>query len=217
MRNENANYGLMSKYDVFVFDWDGTLASLKTIRALNEKLNPHWNYKKKKELQTKKGDVNFDVYKGTWGKRNERSLLTKIGDIYLFFIRPKLHNDSIEVLKTLREKKKTVVLLTNGGEWRIMKEISILNVGKYFDMIISTQQLHALKPNPLALELIIKSLKAKKDKVLYIGDMDDDIFMAKYAKVNSCGLSCGMDSHSMLRAARPTYLFRSVEELKKAL
>jgi len=41
--------------------------------------------------------------------------------------------------------------------------------------------------------------------------MIDDILTADLAKVDSCAVSNGFDSHAKLKSAKPTYLFESVE------
>ena len=110
-----------------------------------------------------------------------------------------------------------MVLFSNGAEYRVLKELAYVGIEDYFEMIVSAQDLKALKPNPLGLEVIIKALRAKKERAIYIGDMTTDIAMAKYAGISSCAVSCGFDSYIKLKSTHPDYIFRSIEELKKAL
>ena len=43
--------------------------------------------------------------------------------------------------------------------------------------------------------------------------MIDDVLTADLAKVDSCAVSDGFDSHAKLKSAGPKYLFRSLEEM----
>jgi FMN phosphatase YigB (HAD superfamily) len=209
--------GLMGKYDVFIFDWDGTLSSLKLARALNERLNPRWRYKKSHALDAK-GTRSLRVAekRGEGGVLRSK-LLSPFVDLSLLLLKPKLHNDALEVLRELKKKNKKIALLTNGARYRVLRELAILKIEDYFEVIISTQDLNALKPNPLGLEITLRAIKGKRERTLYTGDMVDDIIMAKFAKVTSCAMSCGFDSYGKLRASNPDYIFRSMEEFKKAL
>jgi HAD superfamily hydrolase (TIGR01549 family) len=209
----NKGKNLASRYDLFVFDWDGTLSSLKPLRALNERINPYWKYKKLHSMKTSEVDNNAVMER----KSREVKFLAPFFDVIVRFIRPKLHNDSKEVLQELKKKHKKIVLLTNGASYRVKRELSYLKLTNYFDIVMSTQDLNALKPNPLGLNLILTKTKIKKEKVLYIGDMVDDVKMARLAKVQSCAMACGFDSEGKLKAAKPDYLFTSMEEFKKAL
>jgi HAD superfamily hydrolase (TIGR01509 family) len=205
--------GLLSKFDTFVFDWDGTLSSMKLLRAVNERLNPHWKYKKIATISTKRIDAGAVAR----SKQRELRLFAPFFDVSLVLMKPKLHNDSREVLASLRENRKKVALLTNGAAYRVKREIGYLGITKYFDIIVSCQELNALKPNPIGLELIMRKTRSRKDRVLYIGDMADDIALAKFAKVRSCAISAGLDSYGKLKASRPDYIFTSMEEFRRAL
>ncbi len=185
---------------------------------LNERLNPYWAYKKSHALEAK-GSPNKKIGKhGSLPKRSMgMKLLAPLVDVSLLLSKPKLHNDSIEVLQELKRRHKTIVLFTNGAEYRVVRELDYLKIENYFEMIISAQDLNALKPNPLGIEVALKTIRASRKKAVYIGDMANDVIMAKYAGIGSCAMACGFDSYSTLKAARPDYIFRSMEEFKKAL
>ncbi len=219
---------LAKRYDTFIFDWDGTLTTTKLLRKLNEKLNPHWLYKKKKSTQmidrySISMPKNLNTLKAKVIRRHirnvalENELISPLADISVYFIRPKLHNDVRRLLEILRKKRISIALFTNGAPYRVVKELSYLGIEDYFSAIASAQSLGALKPNPLGLNAIINSLGARKRSTIYVGDMVNDIEAAKYAGIDSCALSSGFDSYKRLRSASPKYLFGSVEQLMGAL
>ncbi len=150
-------------------------------------------------------------------RTDHMKMLAPFVDISMMLMKPKLHYDSREVLDELNKKKKWVVLFTNGAQYRILPELKKLNIEDSFDMIVSAQDLNALKPNPIGIEVILRELRCPRNKALYIGDMVNDVIMAKYANIASCAVSCGFDSYSKLKSKNPDYLFKSMEEFRKAL
>lgn len=213
---------LMKKFDVFVFDWDGTLATLGPLYALNERFSPFWKHKKKRYSAVEKDAaeikrINYNIKKRMRETRVEGKLFARFVDMYFALSRPRLQRGSREVLDELKRNEKVICLFTNGATWRIQRELSGLGLMRYFEVIVSAQEIRAIKPNPSGLNAIIKEIGAEKGDVLYTGDMVDDVMMAKYAKVSSCAIADGFSSYQNLRSARPTYLFRTMEEFKKSL
>ncbi len=210
---------LLEKFDVFIFDWDGTLANIGPVSKLNERYGPLWLYKKKrsrgKAAQMEKGDYNIkERMKKT---KLEGTLFARFVDLYFFVVRPHLQRDAKAVLEELREKRKVICLLTNAAPWRALRALAKFGLEDYFEIIVSAQEIKAIKPNPIGLETIIKTLGAKKDRVIYIGDMVDDIMMAKYAKVHSCAIASGFSDYNRLKSTNPDYIFESMEGFKKSL
>ena len=209
---------LLKEFDVFIFDWDGTLATLGPIYALNEKFSPLWKYKKKKYSETREiKKMNYNIKTRIRERKIEGKLFARFVDLYFAVARPRLQRDSRSMLELLKKKGKTVCLFTNGATWRIEKELTALGLKDFFEIIISAQEIKAIKPNPIGLNIIIKELRAERERTLYTGDMVDDIMMAKYAKVHSCAIADGFSSYEKLKATKPDYLFRTMEEFKRFL
>jgi HAD superfamily hydrolase (TIGR01549 family) len=211
--------GLLSKFDLFVFDWDGTLSSVKVLRLVNEKVNPFWNLRKinSKTVRVVSQDETDKIIRRKELSNAAKGIFAPVLDLSITLMKPKLHNGAKDVLRVLDKRNKKIAILTNGAVWRAVREIAYLKIENYFEVIVSAQELDALKPNPLGLEVIIDATKTKKDRVLYIGDMVDDVLAARGAGVRSCAVSCGFDSHNDLKSSRPDYIFRSLEEFRDAL
>lgn len=206
------------KYNVFIFDWDGTLNSMRLILKLNEKFKRFIKlfWKKKKENNLLKTNLrDSDYIKFIKEQEIKNNLLSYATDLFLIFSKPKLHNDSKQILKILRQKNKKIVLFTNGGSYRIKKEIEYLDLNKYFDLIISARKLKALKPDSVGLKIICKILKIKKSDALLIGDSIDDMISGKNAGIDVCAICDGFDSYKTLEKINPKCLFKSIEEFKK--
>lgn len=211
------NKGLLGRYDLFIFDWDGTLSSMRVLLRANESLKRAlhiWNKDSSiKDLST----MNHDLKERIRGEERRNDILTFLFDVFLNFSRPKLHNDSVKMLKIMRGRGKKTAVFSNSGGRRLATEIHYLGISKYFDAVVSAKELKAVKPNPTGIRLILKRLKVSPGRCLYIGDMTDDVIAAKLAHVHSCAVSNGFDSYHRLRSARPDHIFRSIEEMAKAL
>ncbi len=214
---------LSKSFDTFIFDWDGTLTTVKLLRLINEKLNPVVKYYKWSSKRKRMSEI--ELHKAVLSKESIRSksrelenrILSKPINFSMSFLTPRLHNGSREVLEKLESKGKKIALLTNGNMYRIIKEMERLKVESYFEAIESAQELGAWKPSPIGIEVLIRSLRSDKKKTLYIGDAADDIETARFAGVKSCAIANGFDSIHNLESHSPDFLFKSMEVLYKAL
>lgn len=204
--------GLINKYDLFIFDWDGTIVQIRILNKLNEIFNPLWRRKKRNAIITPAKLKSIEQNE----LKNEQHLKFFL-DLFTYLIHAPLQESSIDMLHVLLKNKKNATVFTNGAEWRIKREIVALGAQKFFKDTISAQTIGKLKPNPTGLSYIINKSKTKKSRCLYIGDMADDILTAKNAGIDSCAISAGFDSYEVLLSEKPTYIFRNMREFKNAL
>jgi phosphoglycolate phosphatase-like HAD superfamily hydrolase len=217
MRNDRI-WHLANKFDVFVFDWDGTLNNMRIITKVNESVKRAlgiWN--RDSSIKDFRG-MDYNLKQRMESSESYRnSLISTLAEMVLVLSRPRLHNDTLELLQMLKKRGKRIAILSNARSYRLLSELSYLKITDYFDVIISTRDIKAMKPNPTGLKAILHFLKAKPGSVLYIGDMVDDVLTAKLAKVPSCAVADGFDSYHRLKSAKPDYLFSGIESLKAAL
>ncbi|EET90261.1 MAG: HAD family hydrolase [Candidatus Micrarchaeales archaeon] len=223
---------LLRHFDTFIFDWDGTLRPMSALQRVNEAINPSWRHKK--AVSTKY----FDMYNGQahqntvksrqtrlpgrvpkWPSEGEqlKGGMLKLVDISLFLSRPRLHYGAKETLKAIASSKKKIALFTDGNLYRVGREMSRLGVEKYFGMVLSAQSIKRLKPDPAGVEIILKKLGAQPSRTLYIGDRPDDIIAAKLAGTKSAAVTDGFSSMDVLIKYSPNYIFKNIEEFRKAL
>jgi HAD superfamily hydrolase (TIGR01509 family) len=209
-------HGLASRYKLFIFDWDGTLLYLRLPLAVNEAIKRAlrlWNVSAPKKLADPR-----KYNKSAQAQQEIKSrLLTFVTDVIFSLSKPKLHNDTIKILDALKGRHKRIALFSNGGRYRLTKELSYLKIKDYFEEVVSARDFHATKPDPTGLKVILYRMKVKPEEAIYLGDMVDDIVAAKLVKVHTCGVADGFDSYHTLKSAKPEYLFKSMEEFSKAL
>lgn len=217
MRNDKSQ-NLLDKFDVFIFDWDGTLNSMRMITKVNESVKRAlglWN--RDSSIKDFKS-MNYNLKQRTEaGEEHKNGAVLVIAELFLMLSKPRLQKDSIELLKALKKRGKRIAILSNARSYRLLGELSYLKITDYFDVIVSTREIKALKPNPTGIKAILHFLKAKSGSALYVGDMVDDVLTAKLAKVHSCAVADGFDSYHELKSMKPDYIFSGIESLKAAL
>ena len=207
--------GLIDRFDAFIFDWDGTMQSLRTILMINEAL-------KSIGRDTKSALEGGKRYRRNYSELNlkrliemeeiDNSVMSYLLDAVLWVSRPKLRNDVPETLKYLSSKGKKVIVFSNANRRRLLKEVKLLGISKYIDVIVSARDLRAPKPNPSGLNAAIRISGVRKSRCVYIGDMVTDIITARSAKIASCAIAGGFDRYDVLRKERPNYIYHSMEE-----
>ena len=206
---------LIDRFDAFIFDWDGTMQSLRTILLINEAL-------KSIGRDTKSALEGGKRYRRNYSELNlkrliemeeiDNSVMSYLLDAVLWVSRPKLRNDVPETLKYLSSKGKKVIVFSNANRRRLLKEVKLLGISKYIDVIVSARDLRAPKPNPSGLNAAIRISGVRKSRCVYIGDMVTDIITARSAKIASCAIAGGFDRYDVLRKERPNYIYHSMEE-----
>lgn len=213
---------ISDRYDLFIFDWDGTIEKVMYMYKLNERLNPFWRSRKRSSFRNAitpddSKRIREQLSKLEHIEEEDERRLKRLLDIYMMFTKPKMQEGALAVLKTLHSRGKTLAVFSNGAMWRIRKEIKALGIEDYFNSMVSAQSIGFLKPNPIGIHLIMKRCKTPRSRALYIGDMVDDIKTARSANVDSCGIAAGFDDYNALDDEKPTYLFRNMREFRKAL
>ena len=213
---------ILDRYDLFIFDWDGTIEKVMYMYRLNEKLNPFWRSRKRSSFREAitpddSRRIKEQLRKLEHVEEEDERRLKRLLDIYMMFTKPKMQEGALVVLKTLHDRGKTLAVFSNGAMWRVRREIKTLRIEDYFDSMVSAQSIGFLKPNPIGIHLIMNRCRVSRNKTLYIGDMVDDIKTARSANVDSCGIAAGFDNYNALDDEKPTYLFRNMHEFHKAL
>lgn len=209
---------LAQKFDVFIFDWDGTINNLRTMMWLNESVKKAfglWNTDSSlKDFKS----MDYNLKRRVESEEEEKSKISSIfTEIFIALSRPKLHNDSTELLQQLRKKGKLIAIFSNARAHRLVKELSHLGVANYFDVVVSGREIGAMKPSPTGIRAILHSFRAKPESALYIGDAVEDVLTARLAGVASCAVADGFDSYHKLRSVNPDYIFTGIEGMMKAL
>jgi len=210
----------MTKIDLMVFDFDGTLVSSGSdlAAAVNHMLETLGNSALPKEKII--GFVGDGVR-----KLIERSLGDAFPDrfdealnIFMAYYGEHLMDTTglypgvLEVLNHFRSKRKAIV--TNKLYSYALKIADELNIMKYFDDILGIDSSSYKKPDARIIRPLIEKYRVEGSRTVVIGDGDNDIILAKNAGVLSCALLNGLGNRDKLLQLKPDYFCENIMELK---
>jgi len=210
----------MRHYDIYLFDWDGTIADstaiwLRAVRRQFDKLGLHPT---NEEIIRRMGDWAPMTELGMTEEQLEvarqqarQEALERIADAPLFA-------GAHEVLVTLKGGGKKLALVTSMYREILEALIEHHNYAGLFDVIVTGTDVSKLKPHPEALLLALQQLdRQPADKVLMLGDADRDILAAHEAGVDSLlyypPLHEAFHDLEELKGHNPTYIIRDWKEM----
>jgi HAD superfamily hydrolase (TIGR01549 family) len=201
---------LLDENELFIFDWDGTLATSGALIRVSKMLKARYKlgYILKHKERYKVRSVNDLVIKEETGK-----LVSTIYALYSRLSMVRLKPGSEEILKLLKENKKKVCIFSDSNTTRLMAETRSTNVVKYADFILSADSINRYKPDPSGILLIMDKYRMKKDKAVYIGDMASDVYASRFAGVKACIVADGLDPVQLIKDAKPDYFFASTTDM----
>ena len=125
-----------------------------------------------------------------------------------------------ELLQTLKEQGKHLLVATSKPEEYSIKIIDHFGLSKYFDFVCGSlmDESRSKKSEVIAYALECAALgKADKEKVLMVGDRFHDVEGAKANGLKSCGVLFGYGSRQELQEAGADFIVKSVNELLEVI
>ncbi|HOM96275.1 MAG TPA: HAD family hydrolase [Methanofastidiosum sp.] len=118
---------------------------------------------------------------------------------------------SIELLKILKSKGKSVGIITRNSKAASMKTLELSGLLDYMDVIITREDVQKVKPDPEHVEVAINYLRKKAEDTVVIGDHTYDILSGKRAGCFTIGILSGISSKECLNNA--DLILSSVEDI----
>lgn len=212
---------MIDNFDLFIFDWDGTLSTSTSLVKLTRLLKPRYYLRRIQEQG--------NIYRGlkplnparlglkAYELEERDRFFSFLYSIYSAVERPRMREGSFELIRLLKSRGKKVAVLSDSRLRRLMDEISMAKLDGRIDLVVSADMINVYKPDPRGIELVARRMGIKKSRCVYIGDMASDIMTAKFAGVASCAIEGGFESAGHIVAAKPNYMFRSVMEMYRKL
>lgn len=191
----------MSKYDVCIFDLDGTLIdSLGDLAACcNEALQLH-------DLPAHPIDsyryfvgsgIKNLIKKSMGEKASDEKLVTSVYKAFNMLYNEKCleltkpYKGISALLSQLRNNGIKVAVLSNKSDEFAKRIVNELFDENEIDLVWGKKEEFPIKPSPDSLFALLKKFNCNKKKCLYIGDSDVDVITAKNAEVDFCGVQWG--------------------------
>lgn len=212
----------MKKYDLAVFDMDGTLfdsadtiyhAAIKTFDALGMK---NVNFPRDR-FETQIGAHFADIFHdfGIVVPDIEHYIDIYKGIYFDFIDDTKFYPGIPELLDSLKDSGVKLGLLTTKNQHQTERIADHFNLHQWFEVLMGRKPGIKIKPDPEPLEIIISHFGADKTGTVMIGDTEFDIGCGQNAGVDTIALGFGYRDKQSLLDLKPTYYANTVEELAK--
>jgi len=127
-----------------------------------------------------------------------------------------------ETLQALKKMKLKLGIFTVNSQKSTEHILSTFRLKSFFKAVVTRDSVPTVKPNPIHLETALRSLKAKPEETLVVGDSVWDMKTAKELNVFAVGTSTGVATPEELALAganclisSPTDLITLVEKLNQ--
>lgn len=206
------------KYKYILLDWDGNLAQtldiwLDACRVALEKRNV---YKSDEEIAASFGK--FTDFMKTWGITDIEQTITD-ADIEAKKRLPQveLYPGALEVLQALHNAGHKLALITTSSRENVEHLLESHSIDKFFDVIVSGDEVEHHKPHPEPLEKGLRMLRGSKDLAIMIGDTEKDIGAANNLGINSILFYPAEHkkfyNFEELKKHKPTYIVQDFREI----
>lgn len=119
----------------------------------------------------------------------------------------------IQMLEDLKALGLKLVIVTSKKRDMTIKGLEYMKMYDYFDLIISSDDIHHPKPHPEPIETVLKYYHLNQDECLMVGDNSHDIECANHAGVKSVAVAWAMRGADYLKTYNPTYIINEANEL----
>ncbi|MFZ3301989.1 MAG: HAD-IA family hydrolase [Microgenomates group bacterium] len=182
---------MANNYKYILFDWDGTLAKtldvwLSSYKEVAGSLNIDLSKYSDREV--------VEIFFGKQGEGYKKFDIENIDEVYekvKSVVDIKVQNvDSYDnvakVLEELKNRGIKMALHTTSNRNLLYPAINNLDFEKYFEIILTKDDVVNPKPDPEVIEKELEYLGALKEECLIVGDSDKDIVTGKNSAVDTC-------------------------------
>lgn len=121
-----------------------------------------------------------------------------------------------KVLKILKSKGILLAAISNRTKSSLNRSLKNAQIFKYFDVILSAEDVKNPKPHPEHIHLALRKLKVKPNQAYMVGDTDVDILVGKNAGVQTIAVTYGFAGKDILKH-NPDYVIDDLEDLIKII
>jgi phosphoglycolate phosphatase len=111
--------------------------------------------------------------------------------------------------------RKKLALATFKIRSATLKILTELKALRYFDVIVTADDVQRPKPDPECVNTILETLRCSRHGTILVGDTQTDILTAKNAGIATCAVSYGIGTLEELKACEPDFIVGNILELKE--
>jgi phosphoglycolate phosphatase len=211
---------MKNRFDVIVFDWDGTLVNtIDWIVHCLQKAGEQCGYLIP-EPQAAKDTIGLSIENAVQALYPNADTATnhKLVASYnhAYFSKQLTQDDFFpgvyDMLIHLKESGYQLAVATGKTRAGLTHALAATSTEKIFDITRCADET-ASKPDPKMLHEIMHHTQATADRTLMVGDSIHDLQMARNANVPSVGVACGANSRESLQQYEPLLCLQQATEL----
>ncbi|MCY6371403.1 HAD family hydrolase [Clostridium ganghwense] len=215
----------MSKYDVILFDLDGTVTdsklgiaksvqySLSKYDIMVENLDDLEKFIGPPLLDSFQEFYLFDETKANEAVKHFREYFSKQG-IFENAVYPKLP----ELLEELKKLNKTLIIATSKPTVFAKKILDHFNLSQYFSSIVGSNLDGTRTSKSEVINFVLSTLpNISKKNIVMVGDRKHDILGARQNGLDSIAVTYGYGTTEEFKKAEPTYYAESIDDLLELL
>ena len=201
-----------------LFDWDGTLidsfhADSQAYLAMFRELGLRWGLK---DLKKHYSPDWYTVYRRARIPPERWDEADRIWRAYYAKHPSKLIPATCRVLRQL-SRHHELGLVTSGDRDRVTRQLKEFALTAIFRTRVCGGDTPEKKPHPAPLLLALRKMRLEPDDCIYVGDTPEDLEMAEAAGVRAIAVLGPFPTARRLRAARPEFLLKALEDLPELL
>ena len=201
-----------------LFDWDGTLidsfhADSQAYLAMFRELGLRWGLK---DLKKHYSPDWYTVYRRARIPPERWDDADRIWRAYYAKHPSKLIPATRRVLRQL-SRHHELGLVTSGDRERVTRQLKEFALTAVFRARVCGGDTPEKKPHPAPLLLALRKMRLEPDDCIYVGDTPEDLEMAEAAGVRAIAGLGPFPTARRLRAARPEFLLKALEDLPELL
>lgn len=204
-------------YNTILFDWDGCIANSLPLwhtcfHQVFKQLNISMTDEDILSISTQNTKKVTD-----FGVSTELFNSTILAEAPAYMSKVELHEGASIILKSLKKLGKHIALVTSSFRETVVPMMKRHGIHKYFDTIITAEDVKKPKPDPEGLKKTITFLNARPEETLFVGDSDNDIKAGKKLRIDTV-LFTPTENYSYHRidyflSLKPTYHISDPSEL----
>jgi HAD superfamily hydrolase (TIGR01509 family) len=223
--------GKKLQVDAVIFDLDGTLIDsigiyFKIVDIVFERLNLPPVSREAILEAVKDGDFDWDCVLPDDVKDRKDEIISNAVEI-ISEIYPRMFGKDLElipgadrVLKIISSDGLKIGLVTSTPQQGMvykMQPLKKAGVDKFFEAIITTDDVQNKKPAAEPLDECVRRLQVDVNRSVYVGDTRVDIKAGKAAGMRTIGVLTGFDDLESLKKEKPDAIINSVMDLPEAI
>ena len=124
-------------------------------------------------------------------------------------------NPRVTELLSILSRKKKIAMLTNNRKNSALKTLKKFGVDQFFKEkhVYGFDETGKLKPEPDGLLKILKDMRIRKERAIFIGDMVTDVIAGNRAGVRTICVTSGLSKREDLEKENPFLLLNELQDL----